>query len=110
VADSIDIQRKGGAVRLPSGKVLIRAALAESMPQAGKRYLLFLKFNENTEDYGVLMGYQLEGGEVYRLDELNFNDSIYEQPVHSLRKEGMSEGQFLTRAKLTFLSRKTGAR
>src|SRR5690348_3067868 len=29
VADSIDIQRKGGAVRLPSGKVLTRGALAD---------------------------------------------------------------------------------
>ena len=107
VADSIDIERKGGAVRLPSGKVLIRAALADSMPQDGKRYLLFLKFNEDTEDYGVLMGYQLEGGEVYRLDELNFNDSIYEQPVHSLRKEGISEDRFLARVISTFVSQKT---
>jgi hypothetical protein len=79
------------------------------MPQVGNRYFFFLKFNEDTEDYGVLMGYPLEGGGVYRLDDLNFNDSNYAQAVHSLRKEGMSENQFLTRAKLTFLSRKTGA-
>jgi hypothetical protein len=109
VADSIDIQRKGGAVRLPSGKVLTRAALADSMPHVGNRYLLFLKFNEDTEDYGVLTGYQLEGNEVYRLDDLNFSESNHQEAIHPLRKEGVSEDQFLTRVKSTFLSRKPGA-
>jgi hypothetical protein len=109
VADSIDIQRKGGAVRLPSGKVLTRAALADSMPDVGNRYLLFLKFNKDTEDYGVLTGYQLEGNEVYRLDDLNFSESNHQEVIHPLRKEGVNEDQFLARAKSTFLPRGTGA-
>jgi hypothetical protein len=109
VADSIDIQRKGGAVRLPSGKVVTRAALADSMPDVGKRYLLFLKFNKDTEDYWVLTGYQLEGNEVYRLDDLNFSESNHQGVTHPLRKEGVNEDQFLARAKSTFLSRATGA-
>jgi hypothetical protein len=108
VADSIDIQRKGGAVRLPSGKVLTRAALADSMPEVGNRYLLFLKFNRDAEDYGVLTGYQLEGNEVYRLDDLNFSESIHQEVVHPLRKEGMNEDQFLARVKSTFPTRGTG--
>jgi len=108
VGDSIDIERKGGAVRLPSGKVLTRAVLADSMPQIGKRYLLFLKYNQDTEDYGVLTGYQLEGNEVYRLDDLNFSESSRQEVIHPLRKEGVSEDQFLARARSTFLSRKNG--
>jgi hypothetical protein len=109
VADSIDIQRKGGAVRLPSGKVLTRGALADSMPHVGNRYLLFLKFNRDTDDFGVLTGYELEGTEVYRLDDLNFSESNHQKAIHPLRKEGVSEDQFLARAKSIFLSRKTGA-
>src|SRR6266850_1999355 len=99
VGDSIDIERKGGAVRLRSGKVLTRSALADSMPQIGKRYLFFLKYNQDTEDYGVLTGYQLEGNEVYRLDDLNPRESNHQEAIHSLRKEGVSEDQFLGRAR-----------
>jgi hypothetical protein len=104
--DSIDIQRKGGAIRLPSGKVLTRAVLADSKPQLGSRYLLFLKYDENTQDYAVLNGYQLAGSEVYRLDDLSWEDSRYPELVHRLRSEGVSEDQFLVDVKSTMLSEK----
>src|SRR4029077_12076641 len=67
--DTLAVERNGGAIRLPSGKVLIRAARDYSMPLTGKRYLLFLKYNGNTEDYHLLTGYQLESSHVYRLDD-----------------------------------------
>jgi hypothetical protein len=105
--DSIDIQRKGGVIRLQSGKVLTRAVLTDSLPQIGGRYLLFLNYNQETEDYGVLTGYQFAGSEVYRLDDLNFRDSTHGQVMHPLLKEGISEGRFLARAKSTFVSQKT---
>lgn len=97
--DSIDMQRKGGAIRLPSGKVLVRGNLPDSLPEVGKRYLLFLKDDANTVDYGVLTGYQLEGNEVYRLDDLSYDESHHEKEIHPLRKEGVSEEQFLERVK-----------
>lgn len=99
--DAIDIQRKGGAIRLPSGKVVIRAALANSMPQVGKRYLLFLKYDQDAEDYALLTGYQLEGNEVYRLDDLNYNESSHQEAIHPRRNEGVSEEKFLARARST---------
>lgn len=104
--DSVDIQRKGGAIRLPSGKVVIRAALADSMPHVSKRYLLFLKYSQDAQDYAVLTGYQLEGNEVYRLDDLNYAESNHENAVHSLKREGVSEEQFLARARSS--SRRNG--
>ena len=107
MADSITIQRKGGAVRLPSGKVLTRGVLADSMPQTGSRYLLFLKYDQSTQDYAVLMGYNLDGNDVYRLDALNPQDSNFSQIVHPLRSEGVPESEFLARAKSTLLSQET---
>jgi hypothetical protein len=104
--DSIDIQRKGGAIRLLSGKVLTRAVLADSMPQIGSRYLLFLKYDHSTQDYAVLNAYQLAGNEVYRLDDLSWNDSRYPELVHPLRSEGVSENNFLADVKSTMLSQK----
>lgn len=97
--DSIDIQRKGGAIRLPSGKVLIRGALADSMPQIGKKYLLFLKYDQGADDFGIVTGYQLDGTEVYRLDDLSYGESNHQKVVHELRKEGITEDEFLHRAK-----------
>lgn len=108
VGNSIDIERRGGAVRLPSGKVLVRAALAESMPQIGKRYLLFLKYDRDVDDYSMLTGYQFEGTEVYGLDDLSFRESNHPKVNHSLRKEGISEDEFLRRAKSKLHSPKTG--
>ena len=108
-SDSIDIQRTGGVIRLPSGKLLTRAVLADSMPQIGSRYLLFVKYDQGTEDYTVLNGYQLAGNEVYRLDDLSWADSNYRELVHPLRSEGVSEDQFLARAKSTMLSQKRRA-
>jgi hypothetical protein len=107
--DVVDIQRRGGAVRLPSGKVLTRGAIWESMPRIGSRYLLFLKYDPNTEDYSILMGYELAGNEVYRLDELNVDDGNHSQIAHLLRAEGVTEGEFLDRAKSTFVSQKAKA-
>jgi hypothetical protein len=104
--DSIEIQRKGGVIRLQSGKVLTRAVLADSMPQIGGRYLFFLKYDQYTEDYAVLNGYQLYGGQVYRLDDLSWGDSNHPQTLHPLLKEELGEDQFLARARSTVLSQK----
>jgi hypothetical protein len=59
--DSLDVERHGGAIRLPSGKVLIRGISDFSMPLIGKRYLLFLRYDQNAQDFSILRGYQLEG-------------------------------------------------
>jgi hypothetical protein len=108
VGNSVDIQRPGGGVRLPSGKVLTRAVYANSMPQIGGRYLLFLKHDPSAEDYAVLMGYELDGDEVYRLDEVRVEDTYNPQPVRSLRREGIIESQFLARTKSAFLAQEKG--
>jgi hypothetical protein len=75
VGESIDIERSGGVVKLPSGKVILRGAVADSMPLIGKCYLLFLRYNPNTEDYHLQTGYQIEGGHIYRLDDQNYAES-----------------------------------
>jgi hypothetical protein len=108
VGNSVDIQRPGGAVRLPSGKVLTRAVYANSMPQIGGRYLLFLKYDPSKEDYAVLMGYELDGDEVYRLDEVRVEDTYNPQPERSLRSEGITESQFLAHTKSAFLAQEKG--
>jgi hypothetical protein len=93
--DTITIERQGGTVRLPSGKVLIRAWKDNSMPLVGKRYLLFLRYSPSTEDYRLLTGYQLEHSVVYSLDDLEQKDRNRDTLVHVLRERGENESQFL---------------
>jgi hypothetical protein len=100
--DTIAVERNGGAIRLPSGKVLIRAAKDYSMPLIGKRYLLFLRYNgDSTEDYHLLTGYQLEGSQVYRLDDLDYAYAArhHGDLAHPLREHGANETQLLQQAR-----------
>jgi hypothetical protein len=99
--DTIDIERPGGAVRLPSGKTLIRCSKDYSMPLIGKRYLLFLKYNLSTEDFRLVTGYQLEGSHVYELDDLQYaeKDRHPNELSHPLRERGEDEEQFLFHVK-----------
>jgi hypothetical protein len=101
--DTIDIERPGGAIRLPSGKTLIRGSKDYSMPLIGKRYLLFLKHNLSTEDFRLVTGYQLEGSHVYELDDLQHaeKDRHPDDLSHSLREHGEDEEQFLFHVRYT---------
>jgi hypothetical protein len=66
--NTIDVQRHGGMIKLPSGKTLVRGAMSDSMPVVGGQYLLFLKYNPDTEDYHLETGHRLQNGRAYQLD------------------------------------------
>ena len=100
--DTVAIERNGGAVSLPSGKILIRAANDYSMPLIGKRYLLFLRYNgPSTEDYHLLTAYQLEGKHVYRLDDLDYSCASrhHGNLVRTLREYGSTEQDVIQHAR-----------
>lgn len=65
----IDAERPGGRVRFLSGKILQRGApYGKNMPRVGQRYLLFLKQNDEGQDYSIITGYELRGGRIFPLD------------------------------------------
>lgn len=81
VGESIAVERFGGRVRLPSGKVFIAAVDNQDMPRVGGKYLLFLTNNfrgaeYSAEDFNILMGYELKGGKVFPLDRTSSNHPI----------------------------------
>ena len=65
---TLNAERPGGAVRFPSGKILRRGQLGRNIPEAGRRYLLFLKYNEDGKDFSIVTGYELAGNLVLPLD------------------------------------------
>jgi hypothetical protein len=97
--DSVVVQRYGGAIRLPSGKVLFRALGDFSMPLVGKRYLLFLKYDPSTEDFHIVTGYQLDGQHTYNLDVHSHSDRTSDKLIHPLREQGENEQQLLDKVK-----------
>lgn len=62
-------ERAGGSVRFPSGQVQrIHVLYGQRMPEAGRRYLLFLKRTPGEQGLSILTGYGLRDARVSALD------------------------------------------
>lgn len=64
----ISVARAGGVVRLPSGKLLIRGCVEESMPFPGRRYLFALDYSKTGDMFSIRTGFEIRGEHVYMLD------------------------------------------
>ena len=71
VGQSIDIERQGGVVKLPSGKVLIRGSQVESQPRTQVQYAMLLKYVPAADVYTIVSGFELAGDHVYILESLS---------------------------------------
>lgn len=56
--EPLTVDRKGGAIRMPNGRVFRYMVSHLGIPDVGKRYVLFLK-RETTGDYKIVSGYEL---------------------------------------------------
>ena len=64
----VDVDRIGGRVRFPNGRVSQYFIVGQHMPEVGKQYLLFLTKSGAKGDYGILTGYEIRDGIIYPLD------------------------------------------
>lgn len=67
----IAAERRGGTVKLRSGKTLVRGALGRTMPRVGQRYVLFLNYAEEGQIFPIITGYELRNDKVIPLDGLS---------------------------------------
>jgi hypothetical protein len=79
--ESLAVERFGGRVRLPSGKIFIEAVDNQDMPRVGGKYLIFLTNDfigakHSDDDFNILMGYELKGGKVFPLDRTSSTHPI----------------------------------
>lgn len=72
----ISVDRRGGRVRFPSGKVLLRGVYGRNMPQVQKRYLFFLKSDAESQSFSITTAYELRNGRVFPLDGNPENESV----------------------------------
>lgn len=87
------LERKGGRVRFPSGKIAVSLVNHQDLPHTGKRYVLFLThqfpLGGEIQDFYILTGYEFQGGRVFPLDKLPFG-----HPITTYK--GRDETSFLT--------------
>lgn len=74
-ASVIDVEREGGRVRFPNGRLRIYMIDDFGMPKVGARYVLFL--SDSPTGFELITGYELVEGRVYPLDDLP-NSRTYE--------------------------------
>lgn len=67
---SIELEREGGRVKFPSGRVHIYMTNELNMPRVGSRYVLFLSSEDYDSVFQIVTGYELCEGKVMPLDEL----------------------------------------
>ena len=91
---SVTVEREGGAIQFPNGRVKQFRLSKQGMPRVGRQYVLFLKSNGQGQDYTILTGYELRAGHVFPLDgqgaKLVFS-----------RYAGFGESEFLNEVRAT---------
>ncbi|HEX8922417.1 MAG TPA: hypothetical protein VF766_13160 [Pyrinomonadaceae bacterium] len=87
VGESVLVERQGGRVRFPSGRVEWYRIALQSMPQVNCRYVLFLKRLDD-DSFSIITGYELREGKVHPLDNDASQFRIYEgvDEVHFLHQ------------------------
>jgi len=66
----IEVERDGGRVRFPNGRLHLYTIAEQDMPQVGLRYVLFLTNISGESDFEIMTGYELRDGKVHPLDDL----------------------------------------
>jgi hypothetical protein len=94
VGNGITVWRGGGAVRMPSGKIIQKLFGGKPLPYIGGKYIFFLKYNAETEEYPLITAYEIRKGRIVPLDGIDINwTPVYELASHRTYK-GLSEAEF----------------
>ena len=77
----ITVERPGGRVRFPSGKIVIAAVSNQDLPRVGRRYVLFLTHDfimggRYDDTFFIVTGYELRNGKVFPLDKVSSGHPI----------------------------------
>jgi hypothetical protein len=100
---SVSTTRRGGAVRLPDGRLVRSVVSAQNLPRKGRQYVFFLRYNDQGQDFSIVTAYRLRNAQITALDDVahfaaykgtnqkSFFDAIQRAVVrssHERKKEG----------------------
>jgi hypothetical protein len=86
VGNKIDLEREGGRIRQPSGRITRYSIGGQNMPRTGKRYLFFLTYSALDQTFEIITGYELQASRIFPLDEAGDKFNLY---------KGVDETEFL---------------
>ena len=94
VGGLVDAQREGGRVRFPSGRVQSYIAHYQGVPVIGRKYVLFLQRNQQSDAFFLLTAYERRDGHVYPLDGVDLpSEGATELPQFAAYK-GVDDATF----------------
>ena len=81
----VDVEREGGRVKFPSGRIHLYMVSEQRMPKIGGTYVLFLAKTDDESVFEIITGYEVDGYTVTTNDDL----------PKARPYEGMSTAEFL---------------
>jgi hypothetical protein len=96
---SITTVRNGGAVRFPSGKVIQRGSGGKPFPLSQRKYVFFLSYESEGDDYPIITAYELSGGLVSPLDGIDIDGRLLEPYAGYQEYRGAAEKTFLNKVR-----------
>lgn len=91
------VDREGGTVRFPSGRLQRYGVLGQGTPMVGHRYALFLRRTEESQTFSILTAYELRENHVFPLDAMRLAGS--KNTLAFSEYEGSAESVFLSALK-----------
>jgi hypothetical protein len=107
---SIDAERYGGAVRFASGKIIRFGDWGRAFPQRGRRYLFFLKYNDEGQDFSIITAYELRAGRVFPLDGMDKEGTTLSRYPNYLKYRDTDEQNFLNEVRQAIANGSDGGR
>jgi hypothetical protein len=80
LGEFVTADRAGGSVRYPNNHVVLYLDSMEGLPEVGKEYVLFLKDDQDSENFLILTGYEMQESKTVPLDPW--------RPVDDIKKQG----------------------
>lgn len=65
---NIIVQRAGGRVIYPSGKILKYSISGQEMPRLNGKYIFFLRYDQQRQTYYIITAYEISNGKITALD------------------------------------------
>lgn len=95
---SIITVRPGGAVRFSSGKVIQRGFGGKPFPLTNAKYLFFLTYESNGQDYPIITAYEFRKGVISPLDGFDIDGRLLEPYAEYQQYNGWNEADFVNKA------------
>ncbi len=98
---NIVVQREGGQIKYPSGKILPYLTYGQELPILQNRYVFFLTYDKERQTYCIVTGYEISSGKITALDG---KGSSKQSGFKFSEYDGFEEKQFMDELQKVFYS------